>query len=592
MTTTILLISTVLQFTAAGLATRLIFVTGRGWAWSLIAVALTLMGIRRSITFFRAASNDASLSPDMTAELVALTISALLVFGVLLIGPIFRKNQHAQRNLDETKKQYQAVVEDQTEMISRHLPDGTRTFVNESYCKYLGKTREQLIGQSAYAEMPADDLQRLKAIYSSLTPDKPTGEFEFSFSAPNGETVWQLWTKRAFFDEVGRVVEYQSVGRDISTRKRTETLNARLGRIVEQSLNEVYVFDAQTFRFLQVNLGARNNLKYTMEELRHLTPLDIKPNFTRQQFEDVIKPLRDKTEDKIIFVTVHRRKDGSDYDVEIHLQLIDTETPEVFGAIIQDITERKHAEASLRTALVEAERANNAKSEFLATMSHEFRTPLNAILGFSEMMRAQYFGPLGSKNYNEYANDIYDSGEHMLELVNDVLDIAAIEAGKRSIVKEVITIDELLKSCIRNVEEAAEQKIINLSVDVAEDLPLLYADRRSTIQVIHNLLSNAIKFTPRDGKVSVSASAADHEIVIKVMDSGIGISADHLPEITEPFIQADADPHYTQEGTGLGLSIVKSLVEAHDGTLNIESEIDKGTTVTVSLPSHEGETHQ
>ena len=250
MTTSILLISAVLQFTAAGLAMRLVSVTGRWWAWILIALALTLMGIRRSITLYRAVSNDATISPDLTAELVALSISALMVVGVLLIGSIFGKIKRTQHNLDEAKKQYQAVVEDQTEMISRHLPDGTRTFVNESYCKYYGKTKDQLIGQSAYAEMVPDDLKRLKAVYSSLTPDKPTSEFEICYSTPNNETVWQLWTKRAIFDDVGRVTEYQSVGRDISIHKRTETLNARLGRIVERALNEVYVFDAQTFRFL------------------------------------------------------------------------------------------------------------------------------------------------------------------------------------------------------------------------------------------------------------------------------------------------------------------------------------------------------
>ena len=271
--------------------------------------------------------------------------------------------------------------------------------------------------------------------------------------------------------------------------------------------------------------------------------------------------------------------------------MIDAETPPVFVAIIQDITARKHADASLRLALEDAERANKAKSEFLATMSHEFRTPLNAILGFSEMMQAEYFGPLGSKNYNEYTNDIHDSGVHMLSLVNDVLDLSAIEAGKRAIVKEAITVDGLLNSCIRNVKSAAQNRSITLSVDVANGQPVLFADRRSGIQIFHNLLSNAIKFTPPDGKISVSASVVDREIVIKVMDTGIGISIDQLPHIAEPFVQANAVAHNTQEGTGLGLSIVKSLVEAHGGKLNIDSEVGKGTTVTVSLPSNEGEPH-
>lgn len=344
------------------------------------------------------------------------------------------------------------------------------------------------------------------------------------------------------------------------------------------------MFDAYSFRFLQVNRGARANLGYTLAELRALSPLDVKPQFSRETFEKLIEPLRDGSEQQIVLETVHRRKDGSEYDVEIYLQLIQSETPAVFVAIIQDISERKHADESLRAALVEAERANKAKSEFLATMSHEFRTPLNAILGFSEMMRAQYFGPLGSKNYNEYAKDIHDSGEHMLELVNDVLDIAAIEAGKRVIVKDDIDVEGLLNVCVRSAEKMAKNGGVKLAMETANGLPTLFADRRSSLQIVNNLISNAVKFTDQGGSVLVSAFANQDNIVIKVIDTGVGISPEQLPNITEPFVQADANPHFAQDGTGLGLSIVKSLVEAHDGTLTIESEVNEGTTVTVTLP--------
>ncbi len=589
MVATVLLVSILLQFGAAALALRLVFVTGRWWAWVLIALALTLMGIRRSITLYRVVIDESSFSPDLTAELVALSISLLMLLGTLLIGPIFKKNQSIKQKLDETKRQYQAVVEDQTEMISRHLSDGTRTFVNDSYCTYHGENREQLIGQSVYAELAEDDLKRLKDIYNSLTAEKPSSEYEISFAGPNGEMIWQVWTKRAIFNESGQAIEYQSVGRDVSAHKRTETLNARLGRIVEQSLNEIYVFDAETLYFLQANHGAQANLGYSMAELHELTPLDIKPNITHEMFEQIIGPLRDGTEEKIMFEAVHRRKGGSEYDAEIHLQLIKSETPQVFVAIIKDISEHKRAEELLRSALVEAERANRAKSEFLATMSHEFRTPLNAILGFSEMLRAQYFGPLGAKNYHEYAKDIHDSGKHMLELVNDVLDIAAIEAGKRSLYKEGLSVVELLENCVRNFEKAASKKGVGLSINVPKRLPSLYADRRSSIQIIHNLLSNAVKFTNQNGVVSISASVADRDIEIKVVDSGIGIPSEQLPGVTEPFVQMDSNPHTAEEGTGLGLSIVKSLVEAHNGTLAIDSVVGKGTSVTVMLPSPETE---
>ena len=249
-----------------------------------------------------------------------------------------------------------------------------------------------------------------------------------------------------------------------------------------------------------------------------------------------------------------------------------------------DITKQRMAEDARDEAFREAELANKSKSEFLATMSHEFRTPLNAILGFSDVMRSQFFGPLGSDNYIEYANDIHVSGEHMLALVNDVLDIAAIEAGKRPFTKEPCALDNLIKGTIRSVEQAAKKGGLSLTSDIPVDLPVLYADVRSIRQIFLNLLSNAIKFTNSHGEVKISARASEQELFVKISDTGIGIPADKLPDITKPFSQLHTNPHTTQIGTGLGLSIVVSLVEAHDGELDIKSGVGVGTTVTVAFP--------
>ncbi len=249
-----------------------------------------------------------------------------------------------------------------------------------------------------------------------------------------------------------------------------------------------------------------------------------------------------------------------------------------------DITERKTATDAVRGALMEAEQANQAKSEFLATMSHEFRTPLNAILGFSEMLRAEYFGPLGSQKYSEYSSDIHSSGQHMLALVNDVLDIAAIEAGKRPFFREPIIVNEVLGDCLRSVEKAAGDEAIDLSLALPDGDIFFYADKRSITQIVQNLLSNAVKFTDKNGTVELSARTNDQVLTIIVKDSGVGIPYDKLPTITEPFSQTHDDPLRAQQGTGLGLSIVKSLVEAHDGTMHIESEVGRGTTVTLVFP--------
>ena len=250
----------------------------------------------------------------------------------------------------------------------------------------------------------------------------------------------------------------------------------------------------------------------------------------------------------------------------------------------REVAEHKRAEEALAAAKGEAETANRAKSEFLAAMSHDFRTPLNAILGFADILSHQYFGPIDDK-YREYAEDIKASGEHLLTLVNDILDLSTIEAGKQSLVKEKLSTMEIITECERIVEDKARSHGIDLVTEVPEDLPPLYADRRASKQILLNLLSNAVKFTPQGGRITVSATASKKNTTLKIADTGKGIPPEKLPGLTDPFTRADADPYLTEPGWGLGLTITKSLVELHDGTLDIKSKVGKGTTVTVTLPN-------
>lgn len=259
------------------------------------------------------------------------------------------------------------------------------------------------------------------------------------------------------------------------------------------------------------------------------------------------------------------------------------------GSVSVDLTELFKAEEAARNAYNEAEKANRAKSQFIATMSHEFRTPLNAILGFSEMLRGEFFGPLGTDNYREYANDIHVSGEHLLGLVNDILDVAAIEAGKRTLLKEHFNIGEVLEECVRNFHQQASERDIELTVHVPDDIRPLHADRKAVAQIFLNILANAIKFTEQGGRISISVQADGDMLRVCVADSGIGIPGDFLHRATEPFSKGQPNAHVTKSGTGLGLSIVKSLVDAHGGQLSLTSTTGKGTEVYVTLPFGEPE---
>lgn len=255
------------------------------------------------------------------------------------------------------------------------------------------------------------------------------------------------------------------------------------------------------------------------------------------------------------------------------------------GSVSVDMTDQVRAHEATNAALLAAEEANTAKSEFLATMSHEFRTPLNAILGFSEYMCAQFNGPLGNPKYVEYASDIHSSGHHMLALVNDILDISAIEAGKRILDIEAFELLPLLDDCVTNVENQLQRKNIALTLQV-ENAPLkMSADKRAITQVVLNILSNAAKFTEQHGSIDVSVMSDDKSIRFSITDTGIGISAENLIVITEPFTQSHRNPHLTQQGSGLGLSIVKALVEMHGGSLTIKSTVGEGTSVTFSIPT-------
>jgi signal transduction histidine kinase len=250
-----------------------------------------------------------------------------------------------------------------------------------------------------------------------------------------------------------------------------------------------------------------------------------------------------------------------------------------------DITQRKRFEADLRRAKEEAELASRTKTEFLANMSHELRTPLNAVIGFAEIMQSEAFGPLGDPHYKEYAADIRDSGQHLLNLINDLLDVSKIEFGKVELAEETVDLTAILDSCMRLMRDRADQGALELTAHTPPNLPYLRADRRRLKQILLNLMSNAVKFTPAGGQVMVRVTLPkDGGLKIAVSDTGIGIAPNDLAKALQPFGQIDSRMTRKYQGTGLGLPLTKSMIEMHGGSLQLESAVERGTTVSLWLP--------
>ncbi len=296
-----------------------------------------------------------------------------------------------------------------------------------------------------------------------------------------------------------------------------------------------------------------------------------------------------------LHISERRTKDGGYVSVGTDITALKTHEEKLVDsekrlmATVADVraSQQRLAELAEKYAVekTRAEEANQAKSKFLANMSHELRTPLNAIIGFSEIMESGMFGPLGADKYREYCSDILSSGQYLLDVINDILDMAKIEAGRIRLDLEELELDTLLADAMRVVSARADEKQLELNARISPRLGLR-ADRRALKQIVLNLLSNAVKFTPAGGRVTIRGRAADECIVLAIADSGIGIAADALARLGRPFEQVESQLTKSHQGSGLGLAISKSLVELHGGRMRIRSTLGKGTLVVVRLPMY------
>ncbi len=356
--------------------------------------------------------------------------------------------------------------------------------------------------------------------------------------------------------------------------------------LAEHPFDMIVRFDPLTHRRTYVSPACRRLYGYEPEEALAISAEEAIHPDDVPGMRQALASLEQATDHATVLYR-GRRKDGAYIWVEASLtRLVDPETGHAeIISVVRDASERMRYETALRQAKEEADCANRAKSSFLATMSHELRTPLNAIIGFAEVIQSEVMGPLGNDRYRAYVNDIHVSGSHLLQLINDILDLTKAEAGKLDLNEEIIDLGEAIHAVARLSRAPIEKAGLTIDIDLMPELPPLRLDERKTRQVMFNLIGNAVKFTPPGGSISIAARFyPEAGAVVTLADTGIGIAAEDLTRVLEPFVQIDSALGRQHNGTGLGLPAVKAIMELHGGTLTLKSVLGRGTVVTVTFP--------
>ncbi len=464
--------------------------------------------------------------------------------------------------------------------------DGSFESINAKFTGLLGFTLADLEGRNFLDLVHPDDKAAVRTSLQTLWRENSESviDFECRLISNEARSYWMEWKHKKVEGHV------YSLGRDTTSIKKHElALHRREQQLSEAeaighmghwhwSLGQQEIrFSDEIYRIFGVT---RENFFPTLD---HVNAMLHRRDVGRmiQAFQRAIIEQNDHEIDFRVIAPSgdirHVRCQGRcEFDNE-------GDVTGLYG-IMQDVTQTMSHERALLEAKEAAERAYAAKSQFLANMSHELRTPLNAIIGFSEMMQQQLLGPIGNERYIDYIKGIRESGEHLLDLITDILDMSKIEAGKYELDLEDINVTKIVRLAMHMIEGRAVEAGIKVKPHIMDEELRIIADRRAVMQIMLNLLSNAVKFSHENGIVEVDCTPQRDHVLLRVKDYGIGIPANKIGTITNPFEQAANQYSRGHEGSGLGLSITKELAELHGGSIHIESTLGLGTTVTIRLP--------
>jgi PAS domain S-box-containing protein len=497
------------------------------------------------------------------------------------------ENARLYEEVRQARDFLQSITASSVDAIVTTDVHGRVTYCSPGTEELLGYRAEEMLGRRG-PEFYRGGLEEARTIMHQLRTAGRLRNYETALRAKDGRWIVVSTSLSLLRNPSGTVVGTLAIFKDVTEPKRVEEAlrasEARYRDLFEKSNDAMATLTLDGI-FTSVNRAMEEEIGWSREELIgcHYSKVGT-PASLRQWDERTRRALAGERLPGI-FETEVRCKDGSVVPIEARTHFIrdNTGTPVGLHGTYRDITVRKQAEAALRQAKEAAEVANRAKSEFLANVSHELRTPLNAILGFSEVLLEQMFGPLNAKQ-EEYLRDILSSGKHLLSLINDLLDLTRIEAGKLELQQRALNLRYLLERSLVMVKDRAVAHNITLSLEVDDSLDTVFVDDQKVKQVLFNLLSNALKFTPAGGQVGIKARRVEGMVRIAVWDTGVGIAREDQQRIFEAFQQVGQGLTGKTEGTGLGLTLTQKFVELHGGTLWVESVPGCGSTFIFTLP--------
>lgn len=532
---------------------------------------------------------------DAARSLALMLYGGLVAFGLALAALVVAlgiRTRHrlvaAQEAIRQREERFRDVAEVAADWIWETDAELRFSYFSDRVEEAIGVPKSVFLGRTRADIAHIEDTESWQRHLADIAGRRPFLGFEYAFRHPNGGISFFRLNGKPVFDAAGRFLGYRGTGSDVTeevtARRQVAEKTALLETIFETMTQGISVVDEH------LNMAAFNRrfldlMDFPADRFQRGDPYSAFVRFDAERgaygdgaVDDIVVNALAGARHVTQGTSERVRPNGTILEVTDH--------PLPGGGFVTtytDVSERRRAARSLQSAMVAAETANHAKSAFLANMSHELRTPLNAVIGFADLMAEERFGPLGQR-YAGYARDIRHSGEHLLAVINDILDITRVEAGKIQLTIEPVSPHNVVDDCFRMIRKRALEAGVKLHNEIPMDAPPIPADPQRLRQVILNLAGNAIKFSPSGSDVTVHFLDDERGRGLEIVDHGIGIPEHQIAEAFEPFAQVHAGFDRNYEGAGLGLPLVRRFMELHGGSVEIRSEINAGTTVAVRFP--------